>query len=178
MYTLILKFRTLHVSYQFLVSDIPWYLTHWGRVMHICIGNQAIIGSDNGLPPGRWQAIILTNATILFIWPIGTNISDIVIEICTYSFRKVNLKIWLPHFSQIFKHLTDLFLRIFPYCEQPCLDVCIVQYYDSRISKAWSNAIKVITKYITINWNTAVSKHCVVTACNESLIVKSITCLV
>ena len=33
-------------------------LTHWGRVMHICIVNLTIIGSDNGLSPGRCQAII------------------------------------------------------------------------------------------------------------------------
>ena len=36
-------------------------LTHWGRVMHICIGNVTIIGSGNGLAPGRRQAIIWTN---------------------------------------------------------------------------------------------------------------------
>ena len=29
--------------------------------MHICIGKLAIIGSDNGLSPGRRQAIIGTN---------------------------------------------------------------------------------------------------------------------
>ena len=28
-------------------------LTHWGRVTHICVGNLIIIGSDNGLLPGR-----------------------------------------------------------------------------------------------------------------------------
>ena len=31
-------------------------LTHWGRVTHICVGNLTIIGSDNGLSPGRRQA--------------------------------------------------------------------------------------------------------------------------
>ena len=35
----------------------PTALTHWGRVTHICIGNLTIIGSDNGLSPGRRQAI-------------------------------------------------------------------------------------------------------------------------
>ena len=33
-------------------------LTHWGRVTHICVSNLTIIGSDNGLSPGRRQAII------------------------------------------------------------------------------------------------------------------------
>ena len=39
-------------------------LTHWGRVTHICVSNLTIImiiGSDNGLSPGRRQAIIRTN---------------------------------------------------------------------------------------------------------------------
>ena len=36
------------------------YLTHWGRVTHICVGNLTIIGPDNGLSPARRQAIIWT----------------------------------------------------------------------------------------------------------------------
>ena len=58
-------------------------LTHWGRVTHICVGDLAIIGSDNGLSPGRRQAIIWTNAGILLIGPLGTNLSEIVIKIHT-----------------------------------------------------------------------------------------------
>ena len=45
----------------------------WGRVTHICVSNLTIIGSDNGLSPGWRQAIIWTNAGILFIGPFGTN---------------------------------------------------------------------------------------------------------
>ena len=30
-------------------------LTHWGRVTHICVVDLTIIGSDNGLSPGRRQ---------------------------------------------------------------------------------------------------------------------------
>ena len=50
-------------------------LTHWGRVMHICIRKLATIGSDNGFSPGRRQAIITTNAGILLIiaTPPGAN---------------------------------------------------------------------------------------------------------
>ena len=51
------------------------YLTHWGRVTHICVGNLNIIGPDNGFSPGRHQAIIWTNAGILLIGPWGTNFS-------------------------------------------------------------------------------------------------------
>ena len=36
----------------------PCDLTQWGRVTHICVSNQTIIGFDNGLSPGRRQAII------------------------------------------------------------------------------------------------------------------------
>ena len=67
-------------------------ITHWGRVMHICISKLTIIGSDNGLSPGRRQAIISTNAGILFIEPLGTNFNEILIEIHIFSFKKIHLK--------------------------------------------------------------------------------------
>ena len=47
---------------------------------HICVGNLTIVGLDNGLPPGRRQAIIWTNARILLIGPLGKNFSEIVIR--------------------------------------------------------------------------------------------------
>ena len=50
-------------------------LTHWGRVTHICVNELTIIGSDNGLSPGRHQAIIWNNAGLLLIEPLGTNFS-------------------------------------------------------------------------------------------------------
>ena len=56
-------------------------LTHWGRVTHMCVSKLTIIGSDNGLTPGRRQAIIWINAGILLIGPLGTNFSEILIEI-------------------------------------------------------------------------------------------------
>ena len=67
-------------------------LTHWGWVTHICVGEQTIIGSDNGLSPGRRQAIIWINAGILSTGPLGTNFSEISIEIYTFSFKKIHLK--------------------------------------------------------------------------------------
>ena len=39
--------------------------------MHVCISNLTIIGSDNGLSPGRRQAIIWTNAGILLTWSLA-----------------------------------------------------------------------------------------------------------
>ena len=68
--------------------------------MHICVGKLIIIGSDNGLPPGRRQATIWTNAGILLIGPLGTNFSEILIEIQTFSFMKMHLEMssvkWRP----------------------------------------------------------------------------------
>ena len=59
---------------------------------HICVSKLAIIGSDNGLSPGRRQAIIWANAAILLIGSLGTNFSEILSEIHTYSFKKMHLK--------------------------------------------------------------------------------------
>ena len=67
-------------------------LTHWGRVTHICVGKLSIIDSDNGLSPGRRQAIIWTKAGILWIGPLGTNFSEILIEIQTFSLKKIRFK--------------------------------------------------------------------------------------
>ena len=57
----------------------------------MCVGNLNIIGSDNGLSPGRRQAIIWTNYGILLIRPLGTNFSENSIEILTFSFKKTRL---------------------------------------------------------------------------------------
>ena len=67
-------------------------LTHWGRVTHICVSKLTTISSDNGLSPGRRQAIIWTNAGILLIGRLGTNFSEILIVIHTFSFKKMHLK--------------------------------------------------------------------------------------
>ena len=67
-------------------------LTHWGRVMHICVSELTNIGSDNFLSPGRCQAIIWTNAGILLIGPLGTKFNEILIEIHTFSFKKMHFK--------------------------------------------------------------------------------------
>ena len=59
---------------------------------HLCVGNLTIIGSDNGLLPGRRQAIIWTSAGILLIEPLGTNFNEIFIEVHVISFKKIHLK--------------------------------------------------------------------------------------
>ena len=85
--------KRLHTYFQY-------YLTHWGLVTHICVVILTIIGSDNGLSPGRRQAIIWTIAGILLTAPLGTNFIEILIGIQTFSFKKMHLKMssakWRP----------------------------------------------------------------------------------
>ena len=73
-----------------IVSSV--HMTHWGRVMHMCI--------INGLLPNWRRAIIWTNAGILLIGPLAINVSEILIEIHTFSFRKMDFKMlsakWRP----------------------------------------------------------------------------------
>ena len=82
------------------VRECEWRLTHWGWVTHICVGKLTIIGSDDGLSPGRHRAIIWTNAGILLIGPLGINFCEILIGIQTFSFKKMHLKMssakWRP----------------------------------------------------------------------------------
>ena len=72
---------------------IFWTLTHWGRVTHKRVDELTIIGSDSGLSPDRRQAIIWTNAGLLLIGPLGTNVSEILIEILAFLFKKIRLKV-------------------------------------------------------------------------------------
>ena len=62
-------------------------------VLYICISKLTIIGSDNGLSSGQHQAIIWTDTGILLIRTLGTNFSEILIEIQTFHpFNKMQLK--------------------------------------------------------------------------------------
>ena len=93
------QFVDAHMCHQISTGYGGW-LTHWGRVTHICVSKLTIIGSDNGLSPGRRQAIIWTNAGILLIRPLGTNFNEMLIEIVTFLFIKMRLKMssakWRP----------------------------------------------------------------------------------
>ena len=59
---------------------------------HICVSKLTIIGSDNDLSPGRRRVIIWTNAEISSIRTLGTNFSEILSKIHTFSFEKIHLK--------------------------------------------------------------------------------------
>ena len=60
-------------------------LSNWGRVTYKYVSELTIIGSDNGLSPGRHQVIIWTNAGISSIGTLGTPFSEDLNEIYTFS---------------------------------------------------------------------------------------------
>ena len=78
------------------------HVVNW--VTHICISKLTITGSDNGLSPDWRQAITRTNAGMWLIRPLGTNLSEILIRIQIFSFKKIPLKMasakWRPFLSR------------------------------------------------------------------------------
>ena len=68
-------------------------LTHRGRVTHICVSKLTIIGSDNGLSPIR---------------SLGTNFSEILSEVDTFSFTKLHLKVSSAKWRQFCLNLSAL----------------------------------------------------------------------
>ena len=82
---------------------------------HTCISKLTISGSDTGLPPGRRQAIIWTSAGILLIGPLGTNFGENLIEIYTFSIKKMHWKMssgkWWP-FCLSLNVLTSQFIWV------------------------------------------------------------------
>ena len=86
--------------FQNIMFSALFPLTHSGRATHICISKLTIIGSHNGLSPGWRQAIMWTNAGLLSIGILGTNLSEILIEIQRSSLKKTHLKMlsekWRP----------------------------------------------------------------------------------
>ena len=137
-----------HISVALTINTIiPSYkpiiqLTHWGRVTHICASELSILDSDNGLSPGRRQAIIKTNAGILLIWPLGTNFSEILIEINTFSFKKMHLKMLSGKKPAIFLGLNVLrhpdlasvygllFFHLTKFCKTPHHYVLLMDLWD------------------------------------------------
>ena len=129
-------------NFSCVIPNASMLLTHWSRVAHICVSKHTIIGSDNGLAPGRRQTIICTNDGILLIEPLGTNFSAILIGIQTFSFNKMHLKMssakWRPFCLGPNVLIGDLdtiyhyFVTIPPLlCDEPVM-------IDSRLTVHWS----------------------------------------
>ena len=81
--------NTFQLLAIFSTRRVNWYkigdlLIHWGWVTHICISKLTTIGWDN-----NWshQAIIWTNVGTVLIGPLGINFSEILIKICSFSFK-------------------------------------------------------------------------------------------
>ena len=118
-------------------------LTHWGRVTHICVGKLTIIGSDNGLSPGRRQAIIWTNAGILSIEPLGTNFSEILIGIQIFSLKKMRLKMSSAKWRPFCLGLNVL--RNVVCCVRICLkfrQACFIKNSHVTKKSSWMNFMK------------------------------------
>ena len=114
---------------------------------HICVSKLTIIGSDNGLSPGRRQAIIWTNAGLLSFGSLGTNLSEILIEIHTVSSKKMHLKMSSGKWRPFYVGLNVLNNRcmmvhvvvIFPYGRQG--SVCPISHWSRDKMAATSQTI-------------------------------------
>ena len=121
-----------------------WPLNHWGRVTHICVSNLSNIGSDNGLSPGRRQAIIWTNVRILSSGPLGTNFSEILTEIHRFSFKKMNLKRCLENGG----HFVSASM-----CQLELLMTCV--FWSIASQEAFCKEIQLIKIYKPSFWLTS-----------------------
>ena len=90
-------------------------LTHLPLCRIYASVNRVSIGLDNGLSPIRRQAINWTNAGLLSIEALGTNLTEIWIEIVTFSFKKMRFKMSIAKMAAIFsrgtwvnQHISDI----------------------------------------------------------------------
>ena len=102
-----------------------------------------IIGSDNGFSPGCCQAIIWNNVGISLIGNLGTNFSETISEIHTFSFKKMHLKMSSAKWWQ--------------FCPGPNgLNKCM-QYFPNDSNcyplfrvRSWNNGMRCVSFYILI----------------------------
>ena len=76
---------------------------YWYQYFNSMMPSDAYIRQQTNhhcLLPGQCQAIIWISAGILLVGSLGINVSEILIEIHTFSFKKINLKLssakWWP----------------------------------------------------------------------------------
>ena len=105
-----------HFKIHFLEQVTSHSLIEAERCIHVS-PTLAIIGSDNGLSPVRRQAIIWTNAVSLSIGPLGTNFSQIVFKIQTFSLKKMHLKMSSGKCRPFCRSLSNCYLNLcWPWC--------------------------------------------------------------
>ena len=100
---------------------------------HVCVSKSTIIGSDNGLPPGRCQAIVWTNAGMLLIGHLETNLSEILIEIHTFLLTKMHVKTSSAKWRPIC--LVHLHYQHRNYFNIKCIGLCCMRSYDCDDNK-------------------------------------------
>ena len=138
------------------------------------------IGSDNGLSPGRRQAIIWTSAGILLIGPLWTNFSEILIRMWIFSFKEMQLKMSSAKcrpFCLGLNVLKKCNLPPFPFqkFEKKIMTSCGYnkQHIEKKIYKLlplsvsgslWSHILKAVRPMLTwhdFNYNVRQQKHSV-----------------
>ena len=98
-------------------DDLTWWrhqMETFSALLALCAGNSPVTGEFTSQRPvtrsldaffdlrlnKRCQAIIWTNAGMLFIGPSGTKFREMLIEIYTFSFKKMHLRMssgkWRP----------------------------------------------------------------------------------
>ena len=132
---------------------------------HTCVCKSTIIGSDNGLLPDGHQAIIWTNAGILLIGPLGTNFTKFLIEINTFSFKKMHLKMssgkWrrfclgLNVLSALSGYFVSNALSLNPYCSHLVEGYC----HGQRHMSTSILDIKQETNHYLNQWWTSLLTH-------------------
>ena len=112
-------------------------LTLWGRVTHICVSKQTIVGSENGLSPGRGQVIIWTCAGLLVIWTFGNKLQ--------WNFNK-NSYIFIQEnaFENVVWKMATISSR--PQCVK--LILIIITFLQTLISKLMSFTMTRLFEYV------------------------------
>ena len=121
---------------------------------YICVSKLTIVGLDNGLSPGWRQTVIRTNAGIWLIKPLGTNFSEIVIEIPTCPFKKMRLKVssakWQP-FCLGHSSASRLRTSCWQYCNTYLYLTYLSRHPNGFITvPAYAVAIEMTTKFSTV----------------------------
>ena len=98
----------LHSRYHAIPINIIFVRSFWalsshrGRVTHMCIGNITRITSDNVLPPGRQPSHYLNQCWNVVNWTLRNELKWILIEIQTFSFKIMHMKMssakWRPFY--------------------------------------------------------------------------------
>ena len=138
----------------------------------IRVDQLAIIGSDNGLSPGRRQPIIWRNVHILSIGPLQTNVIEILVGVHKFSFKKFYLKMssakWRPLFLgfHVLRNSSCIMLHHWHFCELYVMDYITINNcfnLNPQINLCWFVYANFFTNRHASSdrfiWDTHHSKH-------------------